>query len=277
MPLKITNIQRGCVSDGPGVRTTVFMKGCILHCPWCCNPETITSIDECFVDDLKCLLKKGISSHLCEPCVRSGGTRQLEDCPFQVSKSVSRDYSEQELYEVLIQDKDQFCIEGGVTFSGGEPLLQTIQLIPVLKQLKEEHIHVSFETTLVVSTESIEMLLPYVDLFIVDLKLQHEQKLPVDYQAIVCKNLDVIRNVGKDVTFRLVVVPSILEYVDDVISVLHSLNIDAIELLQCHNLGEKKYIMMGKQISSYSCPIEIFNAVSTRFEDANFQVTRLCI
>lgn len=277
MPLKITNIQRGCVSDGPGVRTTVFLKGCVLHCPWCCNPETISAIDEWFVDDSKCLFRQGISSQLCQSCVRKDGMRPLTDCPFEVARLVSLEFSEQELYYTLMRDKYQFNIEGGITFSGGEPLIQATQLLPILKRLKKEQIHIAFETTLVVSAESIEMVLPYVDLFIVDLKLQHEQILPSEYLGNVFNKLTYIREAGKDICYRLVIVPSILGYVDKVIESLHALNVHKIELLQCHNLGEKKYLMLNKPCSSYSCPIEIFNAISAHFEDAKLQVTKLCI
>lgn len=76
--LEVTNIQRGCVYDGPGVRTTVFLKGCSLCCPWCCNPETITREDAFYIDNSKCLKYQGISSSICNACEKYGGENLSE-------------------------------------------------------------------------------------------------------------------------------------------------------------------------------------------------------
>lgn len=115
--LEVTAIQRGCVYDGMGVRTTVFLKGCPFSCPWCCNPETLYSSPLFFIDNQKCIKEKGLSSSLCRKCIRNGGFDTLECCPFGVSEATSRLLSVEELANYLLRDKDLFYLSGGgVTF-----------------------------------------------------------------------------------------------------------------------------------------------------------------
>ena len=99
--LEVTAIQRGCVYDGMGVRTTVFLKGCPFSCPWCCNPETLYSSPLFFIDNQKCIKEKGLSSSLCRKCIRNGGFDTLECCPFGVSEATSRLLSVEELANYL--------------------------------------------------------------------------------------------------------------------------------------------------------------------------------
>lgn len=277
MTLKVTNIQRACVYDGPGVRTTVFLKGCMLHCPWCCNPETLSFVDEWFTDKTKCLLSQGINSPLCKDCIRVDGARSLFCCPFEVCTAVSHVYSTEELVKLLLRDKIQYSVGGGVTFSGGEPLLQADNLLPILKTLSDWDINIAFETTLVAPNEMLRKVLPYSDLFIVDLKLQREQKLPADYFESIQQGLSLIRDNGVTINFRLVVIPSMLNYVNEVVSSLYFLGVTTIELLQCHNMGEKKYQKLGKKFVSYSCPLEVFNSIADHFVTAGINITKLCL
>lgn len=127
--LNITSIQRGCLYDGPGVRTTVFLRGCILKCPWCCNPETIFLENDFFLDNSKCLKIKHINSSLCDNCERYGGAISVDNCPFGVSERISDIYPFEDLINELLKDKTLFdATGGGITFSGGEPLLQVADL-----------------------------------------------------------------------------------------------------------------------------------------------------
>ena len=214
MLLRVINIQRGCVYDGPGVRTTVFLKGCSLHCPWCCNPETISYEEQWFIDDRKCVLRQGRSSQLCAPCERQDGTRSIQSCPYGVVEPTSYDYSTEELLEILLKDKELYKeSHGGVTFSGGEPLLQSEELVTILSKLKGLNVHIVLETTLVASEKAINLVLPYVDLYIIDLKLQPQMKLSDrSYLGSIKNKLSLMRD--KQKCFRLVFVDEVFDYIE---------------------------------------------------------------
>lgn len=239
--LRVTNIQRGCVYDGPGVRTTVFLKGCSLHCPWCCNPETISFDEQWFINNAKCLYLHGKSSKLCEKCARVQGQRSIHDCPFNVAEPASYDYSAEDLFKLLISDSDLFSQSGGgITFSGGEPLLQAENLVVLLNKIKEQDIHIAFETTLVASNNALDIVLPYIDLFIIDLKLQPQTRLKdSQYLDRMQKMISFLRDKKK--LFRVVFIDDVFDHKEDVLTALKKLGVTCIELLLCHNLGEKKY------------------------------------
>nr|MDO8109570.1 radical SAM protein [Candidatus Sigynarchaeota archaeon] len=131
--LKIFKIQRTCVYDGPGIRTTIFFQGCNLRCAWCQNPESQ---------------------------------------PFHSDVASDCNYSIDSIMNIVSRDKEYYGASGGVTLSGGEPLLQDPDsLIRLLKLLKEEEIPVSAETSLHVPWKTISKVAPYIDLFLVDLKV----------------------------------------------------------------------------------------------------------
>ena len=244
-PLRVTSIQRGCVYDGRGVRTVVFLKGCSLHCPWCCNPETISVDNEIFIDESKCLKNQGKPGRFCRSCVRCGGELPETVCPVGVGESVAKEYAPDELYEILVKDSELFArTGGGVTFSGGEPLLQAESLVPLLQKLKQENIDVVFETTLVAATDALNQILPYVDGFIVDFKLQPQMKLhDMVYLCRIKDHYSLLQ--GKRITNRLVFVNELWEHREQVVSVLRELGIGRLELLPCHDLGAKKYEKLG--------------------------------
>ena len=143
MKVRVSNIQRFSLHDGPGIRTTVFMKGCNLKCPWCCNPENIdynfTAFNNLNVNE------KGVFGF---------------------------DIELDELYNELIKDSSYFKINnGGITFSGGEPLLQIKKLEPLLIKLKKHNINLCLETALQVPFEFVEIASKYFDEIIIDIKI----------------------------------------------------------------------------------------------------------
>lgn len=242
MKFRVTSIQRGCVNDGPGVRTVVFLKGCVFRCPWCCNPETQSYEEEIFFDENKCLHVKGVSSDLCDGCKIKSGNRDVLKCPFKVAVPVSKDYTKDELLAEILKDKTLYeTSNGGVTFSGGEPLLYAKQLLPLLIELKDKGIHVAIETTLAVDSSIIKAMMPYVDYWCVDLKLQLEMIAFSQTNSIVDNNMRILEHAESTIMYRLVITNSICQKKDMIVQKLTSLNVKDIELLICHNLAKTKY------------------------------------
>ena len=271
--LRVTNIQQGCVYDGPGVRTTVFLKGCSLRCPWCCNPETISSKHQWFVDNNKCILHKGNHSRICENCERNNGTKPIQQCEFGVAESVSTDYGCGELYEQLFKQIDIYQeTSGGVTFSGGEPLLQSTNLVPLLEMLKKSDIHIAFETTLVVKQSNVMDVLPYSDCFIIDLKLQPQMFLnDKEYIIHLTKIKHLLRE--KQCFFRMVFINEVIEESDLIINALRTIGIEKIEILLCHNLGDKKYSKLSLSHKDYTADKNLACLFVKRLQEAAIETT----
>ena len=139
MTVRITNIQHFSLHDGPGIRTTVFLKGCNLTCPWCCNPENINYEIEYYIED-------------------------------GIEKEFGYDISLEDLEKEILKDQVYYENDGGVTFSGGEPLLQIKLLEPLLKSLKEKEINICFETALSVPLENLKLAIEYADELFIDVK-----------------------------------------------------------------------------------------------------------
>ena len=134
MKVLVSNIQRLSLHDGPGIRTTVFFKGCSLHCPWCANPENININSENYFIKEKCLttcLKTSICNH-----------KGNVECLYGAVGIWGKHYSEEEILKEIKKDKGFYKKDGGVTFSGGEPLLQAKGLVPLLCRLKKEKINI---------------------------------------------------------------------------------------------------------------------------------------
>lgn len=262
------------------MRTTVFLKGCTMRCPWCCNPETISADEEFFIDDSKCLLKNGHASKFCESCERNGGNKKLCECPFGVSEPVSKDYTAVELYEML--SKDFILMRssgGGVTFSGGEPLLQIDSLESLLKKLKDDGIHIAFETTLTTSSESIKKAVQYVDLFIVDMKLQPEHPLYRNerYLRKLESTISELRIKNVTICYRLVFVDSLAGDYDFALSVLKSLGVEDVELLCCHNLANKKYSRLGRECYNFAANHSLLEEFANKLNNDNIKTIKLTI
>lgn len=280
MSLRITNIQRGCVYDGPGIRTTIFLKGCTMHCPWCCNPETIKSEQQYFVEDDKCLYLKGTESVICKDCVRTGGAKLEKECPFGVKTPVSQGYTCEELYHQLEVDFTLMqSSNGGITFSGGEPLLQIDEIEQLLSYIKDEGINIAFETTLFSNTESLQKALLYADIMIIDIKLQPQHPLykSSSYIQKLSAHIKICRSNHKPVVFRMVFTDDMMGDVSYIVDSLRLLNIDSIELLKCHNLGAKKYQMLKIANDDYSASYECMYQFSQVLSNNDIQVSLLMV
>lgn len=275
--IRVSSIQRGCVYDGPGVRTTVFLKGCTLHCPWCCNPENISSEQEYFIDDKKCLKFKGINSALCTSCERNQGGKSILECPFGIARPVSQMMDASDLVFEIEKDKDLYATNGGVTFSGGEPLLQSECLLPVLRDCKELNIGIAFETTLYVAERLLKEVLPYANIMIVDLKLQPEQGNIPNYFNCISRNITLVKAKEIEIFYRLVFVNSMLGVKEKIYHSLKTLGVDKIELLKCHHLGSKKYEKLHLKSEDFTADEGEFQEFSEYLLSQTINVSQLKI
>lgn len=169
----------------------------------------------------------------------------MHECPFSVVKPTSSGFGVPQLYETLLKDKNLYTESGGgVTFSGGEPMLQIDALTPLLSKLNEAGINIAIETTLYVTAQSVELSAPYIDEYIIDLKLQPSMFLDDEkYLNTISSNLEQIQSKRK--RFRIVFFNGVESSTADIIKALKQLNIKDIEILKCHNLAENKYKKLG--------------------------------
>ncbi len=221
--LKPFKIQRTCVYDGAGIRSTIFFKGCNLRCAWCQNPEM-----QSFQDDV----------------------------------TPEYNYSIDDIIGIILRDKDYYrSTNGGVTLSGGEPLLQNPEdLIRLLELLQKKHITVTAETTLHAPWNNISKVAPFIDLFLVDLKVVGDDDLHIKYteqdSTLIHSNLRKLLDLKANIKFRMVMVPGFNDSEKNIQAAaefLKSIKYDSIELLKYHNLWEEKV----KRLNLNQVPLNI--------------------
>lgn len=220
----IYDIKQFAIHDGPGIRTTVFLKGCSCDCWWCHNPESRSS-----------------QIHELEKQINLDGytTMRIE----HIGKTIALD----EMMAQIVKDKVFYeHSEGGVTFSGGEPMQQKLFLKQALRQCKENGIHTTLDTTCFFSEEDLHEVMDDVDVFMVDLKFVdnklHEKYIGVSNELIL-NNISFLLNSEKRVWIRIPVVPEVnMGDVDNMIAFLQKHKMpDQINLLPYHKIGMHKY------------------------------------
>ena len=257
----IFDIKRYAVHDGPGIRTTVFFKGCPLHCWWCHNPESISPKIQNYTREV----------------VFDGIKMNVED-------TVGYHISTEELLKEIQKDLAFFEESGGgVTFSGGEPFVQTQFLKEIAKACKESGIHVTVDTTGHTSKKNLEEVLPYVDLFLYDLK-HIDDKKHYEYTGVsnekILENLRFLQEKKKDVVIRFPIVPGYNDdekNIDATLKVVSGLNgtLKEVHLLPYHNIAAGKYQrfhIRSKMKKMKSLPEEELYPLKERFENAGFKV-----
>lgn len=188
----IFEIRRFTVHDGPGIRTTVFFKGCPLKCWWCHNPE----------------------SHSCHP-EESLKTLNLDGKKFTLKEMIGQWMSVGEVMRELRMDRIFYSeSSGGITFSGGEPLMQPEFLLELLKECKANSLHTTIDTSGYAEQQIIEKILPFTDLFLYDLKLMDE-KDHIRYTGVsnktILENLTYLISQAKQIVIRIPVIPGITD------------------------------------------------------------------
>ena len=262
MKATIFDIQRNSFVDGPGIRTTVFFKGCNLKCKWCHNPESQSAKPQIMFYKDKCIgcgkCEEVCPNHLkkCDFC----GKCELY-CAADARKICGREYTVLEVLSEIVKDKSFYeASEGGVTFSGGECMLQIDFLCEILKKCKENGIHTAVDTAGNVPWEYFERILKYTDLFLYDIKLfdreKHKQYTGADNNVIL-DNLKKLFECGANVWIRIPVISGVNDTEEEMRKIKEFLKPYSplkIELLCYHKMGEHKYDALNMQITKFSVP-----------------------
>lgn len=264
MKSTVFDIQRASFVDGDGVRTAVFFKGCSLRCKWCHNPEGIKREKELLYYQSRCT-----SCGKCnEVCKRAEGNCTLCGkcalyCPSDAKELCGRDYTVDELFEIIKRDKTFYeKTGGGVTFTGGECMLQIDFLVQMLKLCRENGINTAVDTAGNVPFGSFELALPYADTFLYDIKCINEE-LHISgtghTNKLILDNFNRLLSLGASVTVRIPVIGGFNdtdEEMEAICTFLKGKKISGVELLPYHNLGAHKYEALGTEMSKYYVPTD---------------------
>lgn len=272
---RIFDIQRFALHDGPGIRSVAFLKGCPLHCSWCCNPESVSPGPVLMYHRESCI--GCLSCSNCCPqkaIVADRGTIRIdrqrctvcgvcaEHCPSESLRLAGKEIDSNELIALLVRDEPYFRSSGGgVTLSGGEPMLQPDFATEVLTGLHDRGVHTCMETTGFASEGSYERVVRSTDLFLVDYKLsdpvRHALHTGRD-NAPVHRTLKVLARLQAEVVLRAIIIPGINDN-ETHFRTLARLqrempNISGIDIMVFHHYGSRKYADLGLPIPELYIP-----------------------
>lgn len=262
----IFNIQQFSIHDGPGIRTTVFLKGCPLRCPWCANPESQLGNIQILYDQKKCIhcqscvhacpkhaiqYKEGritIQHDLCTGCLTC-----LDTCPQHALEKEGETKSIDEIVDVCLKDKVFYEeSKGGITISGGEGFSQPNFVAALIKELKSHDLHVAIETTGYVEAHIFQDLAPQFDLLLFDVKhydSKKHQEITGVANARIVENLRWALKNKIEVLPRIPVIPGFNDSLEDAlgfVNLFQKIGIQDVQLLPFHQFGQNKYELLGK-------------------------------
>lgn len=257
----IFDIKRFAVHDGPGIRTTVFMKGCPLRCWWCHNPES-QAVEPFTVDT----------------------ERKVNGKIVAAKKTYGEKMETEALMEIILRDL-HFYEEsgGGVTFSGGEPLRQIEELAELLEISKRNGLHTAVDTSGFAKREQLDRILPHTDLFLYDLK-HMDPELHLKYTGVdnklIQSNADYLLEQRAKLIFRIPVIPGVNTSDREVSRMLNFLDeradfMDEVHLLPYHRIAENKYfrLRMKQELPGVKEPDQAFmEHLRKEFEKSGLEV-----
>jgi len=273
----ISNIQRFSIEDGPGIRTTVFFKGCPLRCVWCHNPEGIFLHPELVWYDVRCIASRDCLGTCPEDaldlvpqgmiidrqrCTACGDC--VSACPSGALEIIGCEWTSEELFAELKKDAVFYETSGGgVTLSGGEPMVQDDFVLAIASLCREEGIHLALDTCGTVTWERYEQILPLVDLVLYDLKIfdpgRHQNSTGVKNELIL-ENARRIAAAGIPMWIRTPVIPgytadraNIAALGDFIAADLP--NVERWDLLAYTNLGQPKYHRLDRSYALEGVPL----------------------
>lgn len=271
--LRVFDIQRFCLHDGPGIRTTVFLKGCPLFCPWCANPESQNARPElmhfaeqcagcgqCAVvcpRNAVCITPETLTTSAVMPvfdrsrCTVCGDC--MKRCPHRAISIAGYLLSIKDILAMVLKDAAYYHnTGGGITLSGGEPLAQPDGAASLLSAAKQAGFHTALETAASVPTSVFKRMLPYTDLFLIDLKLADTRALNTVTGAeltLVLQNLASAVQSPSEVIVRVPVIPGYndrMEAMDEIFRLAAAQGVKKADLLAYHTLGRVKYKQLGR-------------------------------
>ena len=263
----IFDIKKFAINDGPGIRLTVFFKGCNLHCQWCHNPESMSpkvqkmyNAKKC-IGSVKCIdncpnnalefSEKGIITNfdLCNLCGKCADV-----CPTKAFEMLGQEVSIKELMKKIDNEAIFFDQSGGgVTFSGGEPLMHSDYLIEALKECGERMVHRVVDTTAFASQETVLEVAKHTELFLIDLKVmdakKHKEFTGVSNEKIL-SNITGLAKTNCELVFRIPLIKGVntsVENIEATALFMRSLKGDrtVVNLLPYHNIAENKHVKLG--------------------------------
>ena len=261
----IFDIQRFCVHDGPGIRTTVFLKGCNLRCRWCHNPEGLVEYNQILYDESKCIscgdcvevCKNGAQSlqnnihtfnrDYCKQCFECA-----EKCAFEALKTCGKQYETQQLVEIVLKDKDFYGNDGGVTFSGGEALRYAEYIAEAMQLCRQNGITTAVDTCGFVPWSAFEATLPFVETYLYDIKLAdcslHKQWTGFE-NTLILSNLHKLDSNGANIYIRVPIIGGVNDNINQITKIGEIIcnlkNVKRITLIPYNSLGKKKCQLLG--------------------------------
>ena len=259
----IFDIARLSFTDGPGIRTAVFFKGCNLHCAWCHNPESQREERELLYYRDRCTgcgRCRTVCPRGAEDCARCGACAEV--CPSEARVLCGREMGVEELFSEIERDRTFYAASGGgVTFSGGECMLKVGFLTKILNKCKENLIHTAVDTAGCVPFSSFLQVLPHTDLFLYDIKLadpeKHRRYTGVDNRPIL-ENYARLHAQGARILCRIPVIAGVNDTEEEMRAIRAFLDAqgypEAVELLPYHAMGCRKSEALGRVPARFAPP-----------------------